>query len=160
MNRSPFYKLKKVPLFQVAISSLRSLTNIRTINGHLPPLPAFPELEPVTDHSDVSTISKQPTPTLTKPKKVTLSSPRPKYELSNGLTPPLSDHCYWSDQTSSFREEEESPAPASATSSKVTPSPRSESKIDAREDSLEPLSILLPQTLKNQGQELLHHGVC
>ena len=158
MNRSPFYKLKKVPLFQVAISSLRSLTNIRTINGHLPPLPAFPELEPVTDHSDVSTISKQPTPTLTKPKKVTLSSPRPKYELSNGLTPPLSDHCYWSDQTSSFREEEESPA--SATSLEVTPSPRPESKIDAREDSLEPLSILLPQTLKNQGQELLHHGVC
>ena len=91
-------------------------------------------------------------------KKVMLSAPPPKSELSNGLTLPLSDHCYWSDQTSSIREEEESPA--SATSLEVTPSPRPESKIDAREDSLEPLSILLPQTLKNQGQEVLHHGVC
>ena len=115
-------------------------------------LPAIPELEPVTDHSDVSTISKQPPRTLTKPMKVT------KSELCNCLTPPLSDHCYWSDQTSSIREEEESPA--SATSLEVTPSPRPESKIDAREDSLEPLSILFPQTLKNQGQEVLHHGVC
>ena len=125
-------KFKKVPLFQVAVPSPRtwSLTNGRTINGHLPPLPTIPELDPVTDHSDVSTISKQPPTTLTKPKKVTLSASPPKSELSNGLTPPLSDHCYWSDHTSSFREEEESPA--SATSLEVTPSPRPESKIDAR----------------------------
>merc|ERR1719154_898025 len=141
---------------KIAVPSPRSLTNGRTINSHLPPLPTIPELEPVTDHSDVSTISKQPPPTLTKPKKVTLSAPAPKSELSNGLTPPLSDHCYWSDQSSSIREEE---SPASATSLEVTPSPRPESKIDAREDSLEPLSILFPQTLKNQGQEVLHHGV-
>ena len=52
----------------------------------MPPLPTIPELEPVTDHSDVSTISKQPPTTLTKPKKVTLSAPPPKSELSNGLT--------------------------------------------------------------------------
>ena len=85
-NRSLSKKVKKVPFFQVAVPSHRSLTNGRTINGHLPPLPTIPELEPVTDHSDVSTISKQPPPTLTKPKKVTLSSPPPKSELSNGLT--------------------------------------------------------------------------
>ena len=111
----------------------------------------------LTTQMSPPSVSSQPPPTLTKPKKVTLSAPPPKSVLSNGLTPPLSDHCYWSDQTSSIREEEESPA--SATSLEVTPSPRPESKIDAREDSLEPLSILFPQTLKNQGQEVLHHGV-
>ena len=90
-------KLTKSPIIQVAIPSPRSLTNGHTFNGHLPPLPTIPELEPVTDHSDVSTISKQPPTTLTKPKKVTLSALPPKSELSNGLTQPLSGHCYWSD---------------------------------------------------------------
>ena len=96
---------------------------------HCPPSRSW-SLSLTTQMSPPSVSSKQPPPTLTKPKKVMLSAPPPKSELSNGLTPPLSDHGYWSDQTSSIREEEESPA--SATSLEVTPSPRPESKIDAR----------------------------
>ena len=81
--------------------SPRSLTN-----GHSPRLPVIPELEPVTDHSDVSMIGKQLPPPLPKPRNVTDH-----------------DHCYWSEKTSS--------------------SPRSESEIDAREDSFMLRMVLL-----------------
>lgn len=72
---------------EAGVPSPRSLTNGHTHNGHSPPLPAIPELEPVNDHSDVSTIKKQPPPTLPKPKKVTKvtpPAPPPKPKLSNG----------------------------------------------------------------------------
>ena len=73
---------------QVGAPSPRSLTNGHTHNGHSPPLPAIPELEPVNDHSGV-TEKKQPPPTLPKPKKVTKvtpPAPPPKPKLSNGAS--------------------------------------------------------------------------
>ena len=78
---------------QVGAPSPRSLTNGHTHNGHSPPLPAIPELEPVTDHSPLPDIpgggKKQPPPTLPKPKKptkVTPPAPPPKPKLSNGAS--------------------------------------------------------------------------
>ena len=56
--------------------------------GHSPPLPAIPELEPLTDHSPPGGgPRKQPPPTLPKPKKMTKATPPappPKPKLSNG----------------------------------------------------------------------------
>ena len=89
---------------QVGAPSPRSLTNGHTHNGHSPPLPAIPELEPLTDHSsDGPGARKQPPPTLPKPKKptkVTPPAPPPKPKLSNGAAAETSgDKTNFQDET-------------------------------------------------------------